>query len=172
MSRGVAYRRWTESYPSVVIQDDTVPGESTMRSGTWCACFEEPGPMTAFPESAYATVRVETVTNGRTTRILIYGEADIASADLLGAALAGVRLDDAGSVVLDVSHLCFFDVVALHRLIGFARSVKQSGRDFTTCGANRLLNRVAHTLEVQDDLGLHGCADGGPTVRSGPLTNR
>lgn len=110
--------------------------------------------MTAIPESEYATVRVETVTNGQRTRILIHGEADIGSVDRLDAALAGVPLDRARSVILDVSDLCFFDVIALHRLIDFARSVKQSGRDITTCGASRLLHRVAGMLEVQDDLGL------------------
>lgn len=111
--------------------------------------------MTAHSESAHASLRVETITNGETTRILIHGEADIANVDHLDATLAGIQLDGAKSVLLDASHLAFFDVATLRRLIVFAQWVKQTGRDFTTCGATPMLHDVARRLELREDLGLH-----------------
>jgi anti-anti-sigma factor len=112
--------------------------------------------MTASSGSAHAPpLRVETITNGDTNRILIHGEADIANVDQLAAALTGIQLDGTRSVFLDASGLAFFDVAALRCLIVFAQSVKQTGREITTCGAKPMLHEVARMLEFQDDLGLH-----------------
>jgi hypothetical protein len=51
-------------------------------------------------ESAYAPLRVETIPSGDTMRILIHGEADIANADHLDAALSAIQLDGTKSVLL------------------------------------------------------------------------
>lgn len=111
--------------------------------------------MSTYSGSAHAPLRVETITDEDTIRILIHGEADIANVNHLDAALTAIQLDGAKSVLLDVSDLDFFDVAALRRLLVFAQSMKQDGRDITTCGATPILRDVAHTLELQGDLGLH-----------------
>ena len=111
--------------------------------------------MTVLSESAHERLRVETITDKETTRILILGEADIASVNHLDAALAAIPLDDTRSVLLDVSELDFFDVAVLRSLIVFAQRVKRTGRDITTCGTTPMLHDVARTLELQDELGLH-----------------
>ena len=111
--------------------------------------------MTASSERAHAPLRVETITDKEAIRILVQGEVDVASVNRLDAALKAIQLDGTRSVLLDVSDLAFFDVAALRCLLAFAQSVKQSGRDITTCGATLMLHDVARTLELQDDLGLH-----------------
>ena len=111
--------------------------------------------MTSSFRAAQAHVRVETITNGETLRILIHGEADIANVDHLDAALAGIELDGTKSVHLDASDLAFFDVAALRCLLVFAQSLSETGRDLTTCGATPMLHAVARMLELQDELGLH-----------------
>jgi anti-anti-sigma factor len=110
--------------------------------------------MTTFSGFADTRLRVETVTDGEITRVVIHGEVDIANVNHLEAALTGIPLDRARSVYLDASDLEFFDVAALRRLIVFARLVKQAGRNITTCGAPPMLHDVARMLGLQDDLGL------------------
>jgi anti-anti-sigma factor len=110
--------------------------------------------MTEFSRSAHAPLRVETITDGETIRILIQGEADIANVDHLDAALRAIALDGAKSVLVDASGLAFFDVAALRCLTTFAHTVKQNAHDFTTCGAPPMLHDVARMLELQDELGL------------------
>lgn len=111
--------------------------------------------MTAHSESADTRVRVETITDGKTTRILIQGEVDIANVNSLDAALTVIQFDGTRAVQIDASDLDFFDVAALRRLVVFAQWVKQTGRDVITCGATPILHDVARTLELRDDLGLH-----------------
>lgn len=111
--------------------------------------------MTAFSGFAETRLRVETITDGETTRIAIQGEADIANVNHLDAALTGIQFDGTRSVQIDASDLDFFDVAVLRRLIVFAQWVKRTGRDVTTCGAPPLLHDVARMLGLQDDLGLH-----------------
>lgn len=111
--------------------------------------------MTVSFESAYAPLRVETIPSGDTMRILIHGEADIANADHLDAALSAIQLDGTKSVLLDASRLTFFDATALRCLLGFAQSVKQTGRQITTCAAAPMLHEVARVLDLHDELGLH-----------------
>lgn len=111
--------------------------------------------MTEFSGTADTRLRVETIRDGKTTRIVIHGEADIANVNDLDAALTGIQFDGTRSVQVEVSALDFFDVAVLRRLIVFAQSVKQTGRDITTCGATPMLHEVARMLELQEDLGLH-----------------
>lgn len=111
--------------------------------------------MTAFFGFAHAPLRVETITNGETTRILIHGEVDIANVNHLYAALSAIELDGTTSVQIDASELAFFDVAALRCFVAFAQRVRQSGRDLTTCGAAPMLHKVARMLGLQDELGLH-----------------
>lgn len=111
--------------------------------------------MTANSGPVHTPLRVETITDGDTTRIVIHGEADIANVNHLDAALSGIQLDGTTSVHIDASELAFFDVAALRCLTVFAQWVKQTGRDITACGASPMLHDVARVLEVHDDLGLH-----------------
>ena len=111
--------------------------------------------MTSFSGSAHAPLRVETITNGNTIRILVHGEADIANVNHLDAALTGIPLDGIRSVLLDASELAFVDVAALRRLTVFAQLMKQTGRAFSTCGTTPVLRKVARLLELPDELGLH-----------------
>ena len=111
--------------------------------------------MTSFSGSAETRLRVETITDGETIRIAIQGEADIANVDHLDAALTGIPFDGIRSVQIDASGLDFFDVAVLRRLTVFAQSVKQTGRDITTCGAPPILHDLTRMLGLQDDLGLH-----------------
>jgi anti-anti-sigma factor len=105
--------------------------------------------------SSDTRLRVETTTDGETTRILIHGEVDIANVSQLDAALTGIQLNGTKSVQIDASDLTFLDVATLRCLTAFAHTVKQTGRDITTCGATPLLHDVARALELHDELGLH-----------------
>lgn len=111
--------------------------------------------MAMFAETARTPLRVETVSDGDTTRVVIRGEADIADAQNLAATLTGIQLDGTRSVRVDASDLAFLDVATLRCLTVFARMVRQTGRDITTCGATPMLQEMARLLELQDDLGLH-----------------
>ena len=111
--------------------------------------------MTAFSESADTRLRVETISDGETTRIVICGEADFANVHRLDATLTSIELDGTKSVRIDASDLAFFDATTLRCLTDFAHMVKRTGRDITTCGATPLLRDVARMLELQDELGLH-----------------
>lgn len=111
--------------------------------------------MTASSGSADTRLRVETITDGETTRVVIHGEADVADVNHLDAALTRIQLDGTRSVQIDAYNLDFFDVAVLRRLILFTQRVKQTGRDITTRGATPMLHVVARMLGLQDDLGLH-----------------
>lgn len=110
--------------------------------------------MPAFSGSDETRLRVETINNEEAARIIIHGEADIANVEHLKVALAGIQLDGAKSVHIDVSELEFFDVAALRQLAAFARRVKQTGSDIALQGAQPLLYEVASTLRIHDELGL------------------
>jgi anti-anti-sigma factor len=105
---------------------------------------------------------VDFVDNDDAARIIIRGEADIANADHLATALAGIALDGARSVQLHVSDLAFIDVSSLRLLTAFAGRMKQEGRAVETHGAGPMLQRVALELDVHDELGLR---DQDPTSR-------
>jgi anti-anti-sigma factor len=111
--------------------------------------------MTIFSGSAHAPLRVETITNGDTIRILIHGEVDMANVDHLDTGLTAIPLDGIKTVLLDASDLAFVDVAGLRRLMIFAQLMKQTGRAITTCGTTPMLRKMARLLELQDELGLH-----------------
>jgi anti-anti-sigma regulatory factor len=110
--------------------------------------------MNSFPRSNRAPLRVEAITEGDTTRIVLHGEADISNVDHLTTALTGIKLDGTRSVQIDASDLAFFDIATLRSLTVFVQLVKQAGRDITTRPATPLLRRVARMLELEDELGL------------------
>lgn len=110
--------------------------------------------MTSSSNPGNARLRVEAVDDESTARIIIRGEADVANADSLKAALDSIVLNGAKTVELDVSDLTFADVAALRQLTAFAHHMKQDGRTVKTCGAQPTLMRMALALDVQGELGL------------------
>jgi anti-anti-sigma regulatory factor len=72
----------------------------------------------------------------------------------LDATLSGIQLDGSRFVRIEASGLAFFDVATLRCLTTFARTVKQTGREISTCGAPPVLHDVARILDLSDELGL------------------
>jgi anti-anti-sigma factor len=104
---------------------------------------------------------VETVDIDDAARIVIRGEADIANAHHLAAALDSISLDGAKRVQLQVSDLAFIDVSTLRHLTAFATRLRQEGRTVETRGARPMLQHMVRELEVD---GVFGFPGQGPTT--------
>lgn len=110
--------------------------------------------MTSLADPGDTRLRVETTNDENDAWIIIHGEADMANLEHLEAALASIELDGARTVHIHLADLDFFDVAALRQLIAFARQLRRSGREVTTCGAPPMLRKVTRILNFEDDLGL------------------
>lgn len=99
-------------------------------------------------------LRIETLTAEDSARVILQGEADIATLRDLDTALEHVELGGAATVQLELDGLEFADSATIRRLAAFAREAKRTGHDVQTCGASPTLRKVARMLNVQDDLGL------------------
>jgi len=96
---------------------------------------------------------------GSALRIVLRGEADLASVGVLQAALSEVRVDGMQRVELDISALEFIDVAALRHLTLFAMELKQTGREVRTRGAQPVLAHLIRLVGAHDKLGLDGAGE-------------
>ena len=96
---------------------------------------------------------------GSALRIVLRGEADLASVGVLQAALSEVRVDGMQRVELDISALEFIDVAALRHLTLYAIELRDAGREVRTCGAQPLLAHLIRLVGAHDALGLDGAGD-------------
>lgn len=101
-----------------------------------------------------AYLDLESVSDGHATRITLTGEADLASARALEAALAAIELDGTQQVDLDISDLRFLDIAALRELTVFARQLREKGYAIATHGAQPMVEQLVRLAGVYDDLGL------------------
>lgn len=99
-------------------------------------------------------LEVDSISDGSTARILIRGEADAGSLDLLEAALDRIVLDTRPTICIDLSELDFVDVPALRLLGSFMARVRRSGHAVTAVGARPALRRTARLLDPEGELGL------------------
>jgi anti-anti-sigma factor len=99
-------------------------------------------------------LRIETADSEHSVRVVLHGEADIATLQRLETSLARVVLDHVKHVDLDLTGLDFADVSSLRQLATFAREAKQAGRSVRSRGARPILRKVARLMSVHDDLGL------------------
>jgi anti-anti-sigma regulatory factor len=106
----------------------------------------------SFPDAL--PLRIESITSLHHVSILLIGEADFATIDQLDAAFATIRLAETRAVHLHVAELDFVDAAAMHHLASFARHVRRLGHNLNISGANSTFTKVAHVLDVDDDLGL------------------
>ena len=86
--------------------------------------------------------------------VVLQGEADVSTLELLEAALEHTELTGTTSIHLQVSELDFADAATVRRLTVFAKRARQSGRDIKTCGANPTFRLLARVLDARDALGL------------------
>jgi anti-anti-sigma factor len=105
-------------------------------------------------------LKVAFADDGGAVRIKLRGQADAASTEVLQNALAGLTVDGARRVELDVSALEFIDIAALRHLTLFAMQLQESGREVRTRGAQPVLAHLIRLVGAHDKLGLDGAADG------------
>ena len=113
-----------------------------------------------FSSDERGRLSIETVDNDDAARIVIRGEADVANAHHLAAALDNISLDGAKNVKLQVSDLAFIDVSTLRHLTAFATRLREEGRTVETHGARPMLQRMVLELDVD---GVFGLPEQGPT---------
>ncbi|MGZ4426534.1 MAG: STAS domain-containing protein [Nocardioidaceae bacterium] len=107
-------------------------------------------PSDTCPDLPWLTV--EPRTEGDTVRVQISGELDLATHELLDAALSGEAVQQAAVVELDLSELVFCDSRGLSRLLAFVREVRQSGRDVRVENAGFALRRMFGWFGAEDVL--------------------
>jgi anti-anti-sigma factor len=110
--------------------------------------------MISSSEPVQPRLSVEPLPQGSAYQVVVRGEADVANADRLRAALDAIGLDGASTLCLELGELTFLDVAALRELAAFTQRVRRSGRQVVTRGARPILQRTAGVLGVEDMLGL------------------
>ncbi|MGZ6832149.1 MAG: STAS domain-containing protein [Mycobacteriaceae bacterium] len=109
--------------------------------------------MTSF-DAGRVRVRVEPITGHAAASIIIVGEADVGTLEQFRGAFAGIELNGAKTVQLDVADLTFCDIAAMRELTHFARQLSAAGRNVETRGARSTLHKMARLMNVDGDLGL------------------
>ncbi len=91
--------------------------------------------------------------NGSDRLILtLEGELDLASARLLANALAGVDLDWARAVVLDLGGLRFLDSTGLREIFKAQKAVHEGGRRFAVTRCSPQVQRLLHITRLDEHL--------------------
>ena len=99
-------------------------------------------------------LRVETLEDDRTLRVVLHGECDFTLIQKLDQGLPKLTPDTARLVQLDLTYLAFADTATIRALAMFARNARRTGHDVQTFGAHPTVVKVADLLHVQPDLGL------------------
>lgn len=103
---------------------------------------------------APGALQIETVADDHAVSVSIGGEVDVSNHEQLGAALAAIPHDGPAVVHLRLADLTFCDLHCLRQLVGFARRVRDTGRQVLVHDANGSILRVAQLLGADDDLGF------------------
>lgn len=99
-------------------------------------------------------LRVEIVHQDDASRIILRGEADIATVEELKDQLASVDHIGNPAVQVLLTDLDFADVATVRELALFAGRVKQAGGRVTTSGAKASVRKLARLMRIEDELAL------------------
>ena len=108
-----------------------------------------PAPPTC-PDLPWLTVQPHA--EGETVRVHIGGELDLATHEVLDAALSSEAVQQATTVHLELSELVFCDSRGLSRLLAFVREARASGRDVRIDNAGFALRRMFGWFGAEDEL--------------------
>ena len=90
---------------------------------------------------------------GRERLILeLQGELDMASADLLGDALAGANLANSDAVVLDLGGVSFADSTGLKAIFRVRKLVNEGGRKFAVTRGSPQVQRLLGLTRLDEHL--------------------
>ena len=90
---------------------------------------------------------------GRERLILeLQGELDMASAELLDAALASADLHDSPAVVLDLRGVSFADSTGLKAIFRARKAVREGGRTFAVTQGSAQLQRLLSLTRLDEHL--------------------
>lgn len=145
----------TEGSSSVVDQGDAVPGSSNpICPATLAQGSDRDMTASSIIDGDACRLRIDTAHRADAVTLRLRGEADMASSEVLARCLSSLPVDSAIGLRLDLTALRFADAATVAELGTFAASARSHGHPISTCGASRLVCRVADLLGLANALGL------------------